>query len=203
MSKLDSNALNRPTFAICYGFMEGTDHGKKLSRLLEKNGYRKAKKSSADIIIAHSAGCWLIPPDANPKIVVYIGMPLVMARPTKTWINASLTSLMHDPIIRNLNVRLKNTYDGMAHPIRNLQIMRQPKIAQPVIFPQAKSIFIANRYDPWPKGQYLDSLIENKPWAFIGMPGAHEHLWEEPKSYVAIIKKMYPVKNYDYDIFGI
>jgi len=181
--------MSRPlTFAVCYGFMEGVGHSRRLRKLLVKAGFRPSPVTEADIIIAHSAGCVLIPANAKPKLVVYTGMPLALARPQSTWVKATLPRIKDGNLRRELLARLNNTYYGLRHVKRNLGIMRDPKIAKPVIFPKAQTVFIANRYDPWPKGPELDKLVAKQPWAFISLPGTHESLWKEPDRYVAILE---------------
>lgn len=183
-----TNSKSKPVhFAICYGFMEGPGHSRSLRKQLQTAGFVKTNLHVADIIIAHSAGCVLLPADATPKLVIYTGMPLVLARPQHTWVHASWPHLKNGQWKHELRNRSNNTYYGLRNLKRNVSIMRDPKIAQPVIFPKAQAVFIANRHDPWPKGPELDKLVESHPWAFISLPGKHENLWEKPGHYVNII----------------
>src|SRR5579864_2793078 len=179
---------NKPlTFAICYGFMEGSAHGRRLRQQLHQAGFKASKVHEAELIVAHSAGCVLIPADAKPKLVIYTGMPLVLARPQRTWVRATWPRLKKGQWKHELTTRSHNTYYGVRHLKRNLSIMRDPKIAQPVIFPRAQTVFIANQHDPWPKGEELDKLVTQHPWVFLSLPGPHEHLWHAPHDYVTII----------------
>jgi hypothetical protein len=167
--------------------MGGPGHSRTFRKLMIQAGFQPTVITMADIILAHSAACWLIPETARPKVVTYVGMPLVMARPRDTWIRASLLSLRRGQLMQQLHTRSHNTYYAFRQPIRNFGIMRHPKIAQPVIFPTAQTLFVANRYDPWPRGPSLKTFLTTKPWVFIGMPGSHENIWEDPRNYVTIL----------------
>jgi hypothetical protein len=61
------------------------------------------------------------------------------------------------------------------------------KTAKPVILPAVPAIFIINRDDPWPQSESLKDLVNTMPWSFIGLPGAHNDIKENPDGYVAII----------------
>ena len=182
-----STNSGKPTFAISYGFMEGHLHGHGLRKRLAKLGFHSSNLLQADIIIAHSAGCWLIPEGAKPKLVIYVGMPMLMARPTRQWINVTLTSLMKGNVLKNLWTRTKNSYHGVTGIRRNIRIMRNPQLGEPQIFPDIQAVFIANRHDVWPSGPALEKFLNEKPWAFISLAGTHEDVWENPKEYANII----------------
>lgn len=183
----DTN-FNNVTFAISYGFMEGHLHGRGLTKGLAKRGFHSSDLDQADIIIAHSAGCGLIPADSKPSLVVYIGMPLHMAKPKRQWAGVTLTSLTKGNPLKDLVTRAKNSYHGVINIRRNIRIMQNPQLGEPALFPGAKAVFIANRYDAWPRGPGLERFVDQKPWAFISLPGTHEDIWENPEKYVDIIE---------------
>lgn len=179
---------SKATFAICYGFMEGRLHSRGLRKALIKHGYTESVPEQADIIIAHSAGCWLIPESASPKLVIYVGMPLAMVRPRSKWVSVTFTSLFRGNIIKDLGTRLKNTYHGLLDIRRNIRIMQNPQFGKPRVFPNAHAIFIANRYDAWPRGELAAKLLNEKAWTFMSLTGSHEDVWEHPTKYADIIR---------------
>jgi hypothetical protein len=148
--------------------MGGPGHSRTFRKLMIQAGFQPTVITMADIILAHSAACWLIPETARPKVVTYVG-------------------IRRGQLMQQLHTRSHNTYYAFRQPIRNFGIMRHPKIAQPVIFPTAQTLFVANRYDPWPRGPSLKTFLTTKPWVFIGMPGSHENIWEDPRNYVTIL----------------
>jgi len=182
------------TFAISYGFVEGAAHGRKISKLLEQAGFSPAKSlSSADIIIAHSAGCWLLPDNAKPKLMLYIGMPLPLTSAQKVWLKANWLNmksfLAKGHILKILMGAGLNTYYALRHPRRSLDIIQGAKTAEPTVFAGAYTIFIANQHDPWPRSERLFDYIHGKErWAFLSLPGSHNNIWQHPDYYVDLIK---------------
>jgi hypothetical protein len=178
-----------PSFAISYGLAGGMGHGRKITKLLKEAGWEQAKQvSEADIIIAHSAGCWLIPLSAQPKLVVYVGMPLAQSSPRRTWAATNRLAFQKAGIKNSLKVRIKGSYYYLREPRRNWGIIRRARTGQPVIFSKAQSVFIANRHDPWTQSETLQTYLDNRDWAFINLPGPHGDMWHHPERYVAIIK---------------
>jgi len=176
------------TYCICYGLMGGHRHGFKLNRLMKQQGYALKPIKEAEIIIAHSAGTWLIPEDANPKLVVYVGMPLNKQIPKQTLKDAKLLMVKNSPFWSNFNREIKSLYYGLTQPRRNWHIVKMAKTAKPVILPGVPAIFVINKEDPWPRSDAkLKSLMQAMPWAFIELPGAHDDIGLHSERYVEII----------------
>lgn len=182
----DTSSTKSPTYYISYGFFGGPIHARRFMKGLMDRGYQAAAEGTADIIVAHSAGCWLIEPDAPAKLVVYIGMPLTMARARSAWLAANVNSFRHNPV-RNILGRAKNTFYAIAQPRRNWDILKNPRIGKPTVLPAAQALFIVNRQDPWPTGSRLQELIQAKDWTFVSFPGGHDDLWEDSTKYVELI----------------
>lgn len=186
--------LSKPfSFALSYGFVEGSAHGRKISRLLQQAGLVPAKNLiSADVIIAHSAGCWLLPDDAKPKLILYVGMPLPLTSAQKIWLKANWLNvksfLAKGNIIKMIRIAALNTYYGLRHARRSLDIIHGVNTAKPTIFAGATTIFIANQHDPWPRSARLSDYINSESWAFLSLPGSHNNIWQHPAYYVDIIK---------------
>jgi hypothetical protein len=65
------------TYAIVYGFISGPGLGRQLRDLLNSAGLTETPDiNKADVLVAHSAGCLLIPAEARPKLVIYVGATL-------------------------------------------------------------------------------------------------------------------------------
>jgi hypothetical protein len=186
---MESTALlskSNLSFAFCFGFIGGPLHARHFKRLMRLAGYEhEIDPKKADIIIAHSAGCWLIPNGCTPKIVMYIGMPLALTWPRQTFFKARQAVSKEGN--KRLGIKLKNSYYALKLPRRNINIIRGARTRQPVILPKAVSIFIANRNDPWPVDKRLNTYLEEKAWKFINLPGSHDDLWQHSSSYIDII----------------
>jgi hypothetical protein len=179
------------TFAFSYGFLGGPLNSRQLRKALRKAGYTEAPLKQADIIIAHSAGCWLIPEAAGPKLVVYVGMPLSEAFPHETFKDArqkNIQAFFHNfHLLRGLALGVYSLYYWLAQPVRNREIVRQAKQAPDVTSPSVNTVFIANRDDPWPHSARLKKYLSDNDWAFLSLTGSHNDIWEYPERYAAII----------------
>lgn len=180
------------TYALSYGFGEGPLHGRKLRRLLEAAGFELVHDlASADIILAHSAGCWMLPDSAHPKLIVYVGMPLPITNAQKVWLKANLLGTKEAMERGNIYYLAKHVVLDIFYMIRHLsrswQIVRGSTKRLPKEFPHALSVFVANRHDPWPFSSRLDDYLHSKHWAFISQPGSHSHVWTHPDYYVELI----------------
>jgi len=183
---------SRPTYAISYGFLGGPAHSRRLCRLLGRQGYVQAQSvGQADIVIAHSAGCWLIPESATPKLIVFVGMPLSEAHPHQTFKDArqkNIQAFMYNfHLLRGLAIGLYSLYYWLTQPTRNRDIIRRAKTAPEVTSRADTTVFIANRDDPWPHSNRLEQYLGNHNWAFLSLPGSHNNIWEYSERYVAII----------------
>ena len=180
------------SFAISYGFLGGPFTGHKLRRLLRQSGCTPASNlTEADIIIAHSAGCWLVDAGARPRLIMYVGMPLAQANAKQTFGQANRRNIWaiawHGHFLSGLQIGLCSLYYGLRQPRRNLGIIKMTKSALPYTSATAQTIFVANQYDPWPQSPRLATYLAGQSWAFIGLPGSHDNIWEQPERYVEII----------------
>ena len=176
------------SFAISYGLSDGNLHSQKLRKQLTESGFIPASLQVADIVIAHSAGCWLIPEGAAPRLVIYVGMCLNNDRPANTWRKNFSMIIKQRPWNYVFNILPKNIFYFLVGPLRNINIIRKAKYLQPIIFSNIPAIFIANRYDPWPQDSKLNEYLKRKTWTFISLPGTHYDIWDNPTRYVEIIK---------------
>ena len=62
---------------IVYGWAEGPWEAKQFIQQVKISGYEVTQDLvSADILIAHSLGCFLIPANSRAKLILLIGMPM-------------------------------------------------------------------------------------------------------------------------------
>lgn len=182
-----------PTYAISYGFLSGPALSRQLRKDLRSFGYEEARSIvQADIVIAHSAGCWLVPKTASAKLLIYVGMPLAQAHPHQTFKDARRQNIRafirHLHVWRGLVIGFCSLYYGLAQPVRNRNIVRDAKHARIATeLADMHTVFIANRDDPWPQPEKLQTYVQERDWAFIGLPGSHNDIWEYPERYAAII----------------
>ncbi len=185
--------MSKPlTYHINYGFVGGPRKSKAMRRHLQSAGLQQAESANtADIIIAHSAGCWEISDSAQPRLVVYIGLPL--ADPTlRTSLKSNAQTFGrvigagHFKHLRR-HVTLSMYYLA-REPRRNMRIIRRAKQLKVKVFPDAQSVMIMNQHDPWPRAPELGDLMQYEAWAYVGLPGTHDSIWEDSQLYAQIIE---------------
>lgn len=182
---------HKPTYAVSYGLFSGKAHGKRLHAAMQKAGYEEVlSQMDADIIIAHSAGCWQVTPSSNTKLIIYVGMPFALERPLKTWYTA--TSAMFKIMPGSADkawlryVARHNLGFVFRQPLRNLRIIRSAK--KPHTLPSGiPSILVINQDDVWTHSATLETHVEKHDWDFVGLPGSHNDIWQHPERIVAII----------------
>src|SRR5580700_9392235 len=145
------------SYAFSYGFLAGPLHSRHFRKLLHENGYVPASRLvDADIIIAHSAGCWLVPQSVSPQLLFLVGMNLNEDKPHKTLIAANVEKTRvlkrNNHLLKAITVGLLySAYYGLTQPRRNKNIARDAKRAHTVAtYSNTNTIFIANKNDPWP-----------------------------------------------------
>jgi hypothetical protein len=183
------------TYHIFYGFFGGQAHGREMRHLLHAAGLRKATSAqAADIIIAHSAGCWRVTDDLRPKLTLFIGMPLQPGKAYETFrtaVRGNKADHATNPR-RGKKIQSLNMLYMALQPRRSLHIIRKGSsyMEQPIkTNPQTnQTVFIKNADDPWPNSPLLDKALESLPYSFISLPGSHVNIWHRPERYVAIIK---------------
>lgn len=188
-----TNSVPKPqlSYAISYGLVSGPGHGRQFRKLLDAAGYVQSQAmASADILIAHSAGCWMLPAGLAPKLVFLVG-PALNEPSATNWAHANLENIKaftgNHHVLKGTKLISFNIFYALLQPKRSRAIIRQAKHADLQSFSNSQVIFIANRKDPWPHPAGLESYIQDKPWAFMSLPGSHENIWEMPDRYVAII----------------
>jgi hypothetical protein len=192
MARTASKPKTELSFAVSYGFLGGPAHSRRLRKLLRQRGYVQAQTAEqADIVIAHSGGCWLIPKSASPKLLVFVGMPLSEAHPHQTFKDArqkNIQAFMYNfHLLRGLAIGFYSLYYWLIQPTRNRDIVRRAKTAPDVTSQAETTVFIANRDDPWPHSARLAQYLGNHNWVFLSLPGSHNDIWEYSERYVAII----------------
>jgi hypothetical protein len=183
------------TYAILYGFSENHHHGKEIEQLLRIQGFVKAAQAAeADIIIAHSAGCYQVPAKSTAQLVFLVGVPMNSDPARKTFIKASTLDIqiaMKDKqlLIKRLRLARHNTGALIRHPRyhRSLAqlVVKNRHVPPSITGPQL--IVVSNRYDPWPIPLFDKQHTSSYDASFISLTGAHDHIWQAPEEYVAII----------------
>lgn len=187
MTKVTGSRPEPLTYSMIYGLVGRPSLGRKLGELLQADGFEPAGDTeTADILIAHSAGCWLIPRTSQARLVIFVGAPLAEDR-GRAYRRANIEIYKRSSFTRLITVLASDAYYGIRYLRRNLAITRMARYAELVMVPEASYVFMANRYDPWPHSKLLDGYLASKDWSFISMPGPHDDIWHHTELYEPII----------------
>ncbi len=181
------------SFAISYGFLGGPMNSRHLRKMLNKVGYIEAPLNEADIIIAHSGGAYLFDLGSKPKLILLVAPALARENPRKLfrentkqlWRNAKAEHYLR----KRLAWSVYGFYCALRWPKRNYQMIKSASDTSIVLpkFECTNIFFIANKEDEWSSGPQLTELLAGRPWTFMSLPGAHEHVWVHPEDYIDII----------------
>lgn len=191
--------MSKPSVAIRYGFGEDSWHGRVLVQALTRQGYRLTDDAAeADIIIAHSAGCFYLPDTGAEQLTVLVG-PLYW--PGRSLTGSSLVKSARDFYYYRRHGMTRAWLVKTAHNIRCING------DLPSIIPIVQSARRHHDFYQTLRGKYL-LIIRNqhdtfltpeapqllKPHAavmFRTLPGEHDDLWLHPMPYIHLIQSMH------------
>ena len=178
----------RGTVAIVHGWSEGKAHSSKLKKMLRAEGFEISKNlKTADVIIAHSGGCFMMPETSSAKIVLLVGLP----HNPGTRLSRSLrTKLKTDPKNKYWYKKsVLNSYYFIRHPRRHQHMYKNWKNNKLPEFEDASFIAIHNEKDPFIHSAELTKLADEKNWKLKRLSGHHDDIWSNPAPYIQILKE--------------
>jgi len=182
------------TVAILYGFSEGPGLGGAFLRTLKQNGFEIiADPRQADVIVAHSGGCYLVPEESAAKLVVLIGESFWPGRP------------LLGRVIRKMQLDTASywraghfiawTIKQFWHSIyfwdmpRNLAMWRRQQPKTWPILAGKKVVHIRYKDDAFCTPAISKAGV--LPGAeFVTLPGQHDELWIRPEQTLAVMLQM-------------
>ncbi len=175
------------TVYIAYGWPEGNKHSKQFRKILKDSGYQISNHSKeADIIVAHSAGCYMLPADLKAKVILLIGLP--------NWPNKPLIRCTNEKVRQEIkdSYWFKKTFwhliYAVSQPIRPLIVYKNYKRKYLPEFKNSQVILIHNRFDTFMQKEASNQLAQKRNWPLKQLDGQHDDLWQNTQSYLAIIK---------------
>ena len=187
----------RPRCFIVYGWSEGPWQSRKMRHLLEERGFEVTEQAvDADVIIAHSLGCYLVPPSAKDKLIILIGLPYWPGRPVivsiflnalenlkSSWRDGSwwLNKLAHN--LWYILVKPSSTYYAVTR--RHLSYLPRAHASQRVVL-------VRNADDIFCHPDIAQMLPDKLDYEYIDMPEKlHEDCWLNPTPYIKLAEKYY------------
>jgi len=178
--------------AVCiiYGFCEGPNMAGRMLRALTEAGYTIVDDPyQADIVIAHSGGCFLVPGDLPTKQVIMIGLTywpgksILKALIQKNWNDVQYHRRDRKGLAWLQKVRWNVVYFWNMR--RNFAMLRERKRGD---FWRVKHLtLIRNDEDSFCTPDIASLPFAHKP-AFVAVPDQHDDCWLHPHRYLAVIQ---------------
>lgn len=178
--------------AFVHGWAEGVWQENMLRGHLQKAGFRLEQNAEkTDIVLAHSAGCYLVPKKNNAKLIILIGLPLWPGKPLpKSLLEKLKLEFWHHRRNRDIawliNKLVHNIWYVVTKPGNLFRFFKNyygRKLPNPE---KSKIVLVRNKDDPFCDPN-LAAILRDKRYTYISLPGLHDDCWMEPKKYVEII----------------
>jgi hypothetical protein len=167
--------------------------GRQLSQCFRDAGFSiTTDPSQADIIFAHSGGCFLIPPVNKASKIVLVGLPYWPGRP---WLMATVLKVWREVKLYIRKRRIRYWLKKWLYHIRYafsvgpaIRMARNMKSSGPWNGKQSQFI-IRNRHDMY-SSPALYKLAWGGPRTFISLPGEHDDCWDNPHVYADLLRAL-------------
>jgi hypothetical protein len=186
--------IKRPAhLCIVYGFCEGPRIGERFEQAFRRAGFSLVREPRrADIIVAHSGGCFELRGGLEQKLVVYIGLPY---HPGTTMLGALGRKIWRDfrayRRSRSVAAWLGKTWWNMLYFWNFAHNWRMWRGRQAAAWRDAPHVvLIRNEYDPFCTPAAGSIPFIHTP-AVVLMPGQHDDCWLRPQPYVHAIQSSY------------
>ncbi len=183
------------SIALIHGWAEGSWQARRFVECLQQNDLELiTDPHNADIIVGHSAGCYLVP-ETKARLIVLIGLPYWPGKPlVVSWLEKLKAEVGQHRGRRDFGWFLRklvhNAWYILSRPsslyrfLKNKRLMSLPKTST-----NTKVVLIRNLEDRFCTPKVASLLPEAKDYPIVELPGLHDDCWLEPQAYIEIIRK--------------
>lgn len=181
--------------AIIYGWAEGPWQSRQFAQAAARRGLTMTTDlSRADIIFAHSSGCYLVPEDVNARLVMLVGLPYWPGQILPSGILRKLISeLEHhrrtNGLIWWLNKITHNTWYILTRPQATYWGLTRHKEKN---LPDGRNrtvLLVRPSDDTMHHPETADLLTKAESYESVEIPGAHDDCWLYPEPYLDLIER--------------
>lgn len=181
--------------AIIPGFAEGPWHTKDLRAELNKRGFKVIDDlGHADIIVAHSAGCYRLPKQMRARTVILVGPPFW---PRKLMLQCFIQKVYRDARARKSDKQLPywllktawNTiyFLGDLRVALGMALSARRRTWQQILADH-QTLIVRNRHDAWTTPDLHRWLDGKGSFGLLSLPGEHDDIWVNPEPYVNLVQ---------------
>lgn len=191
MANTFSTKTKQNTVCILYGLAEGPRIGAALTAKLIESGFTITQSAhSADYILAHSGGCFLVPADNKAKVILLIGLPYWPPKNTLTTMQQkNVFEFKYRRTHKELRTWTKRLFWNSVYLLnfRALQKMVAGR-ANKAYFDVANAILVRNKYDFGCTPDIASIPFKQQP-EYVQLPGMHDDCWDNPEPYITLLSK--------------
>jgi hypothetical protein len=172
---------------ISYGWPEGPWHGEKLAEVARSAGHTIVSSAEqAEIVIAHSGGCFMIDSIKRAKMIVLIGLP---CWPGRSLLKSTFQKVKQDT--KNRNFFFKTSAHSWYCLTRIKRWRAMYRNFKAFKLPSHNDVYLVhNEFDTYLNQTIAQRLAKQRGWNYVEQTGGHDDLWESPDKYLQFI--MYP-----------
>ncbi len=174
---------------IVYGFAEGRLVSVGMRKELARREYTVVTKpAEAEILLAHSGGCFMLPRTHNAKLILLVDPPMWLDK-TPLWRLPEKLRLENRTIYWYKKT-LFNLWYVLSRPAQWLRMGRLIKL-DGINTGDARTVVVRNKEDSFAHPENVLARVSENEWSVCSMVGGHDDLWENPTPYVDIIERLY------------
>ena len=184
------------TIAIIHGWAGGPQITKYFTQALQKDGFEVIEDhSKANIIFAHSAGCYKLPNQIKAQLIVFQGPPYwpgrnIFSRITSHSVHDTAQTARVFGLGYLVSRRLWETYYVLRHPsVTFVAIRNNKKLDFLAGHPDSKKLVVRNRDDKLCSPEIKRRVQDYQNVKYAELPGLHDDYIRHPGPYVELIKE--------------
>jgi hypothetical protein len=182
--------MSSSTLCILYGLNEGPAMGRLLVKACEQAGIQLTDNpETADIILAHSGGCLLVPATHQARLVIMVGFPYW---PGHNWLSATCGKVWQDYQLNRRRGTLAQWLHNCAYHCRYALRLRSAWNMFKNLKPDSpwnshgRQVFVRNRHDTYCMPD-IHRLPFRGPRTFLSFSGQHDDCWDNPEPYIQLL----------------
>ncbi len=183
----------QPKVCIQYGFCEGPKIGRAFESSLKSAGYALTRNmDDADIVVAHSGGCFVIPNNSDRKLMCMIGLPYSPSKPMvvnmirKIWLD-----FKNHEEVRSITWWVNKTFWNGVYFFRMPNNMRMLLGMRSRKWQSCKNVVLIRNTEDVMCTVATDKLPFVYAPKIASLAGQHDDCWIHSDKYVDIIKQYY------------
>jgi hypothetical protein len=167
--------LNHKKIAIIFGIAEGNYHAKDFIAACKAAGLLLTNAQDADILFAHSGGCFVVPQSSKAKIVLIGVSPWQDINTFKCLVKKLRTDT---PSLMGLFWHIWYLF---TKPLHNYRMLTGKVLPRP-----DTSVVIWNNDDVYFPSEKAN-LLESRGYEVRYFEGGHDDIWHNPAKYIELV----------------